>query len=436
MVSGVKISELPTGTDLSDAYVPFIKGGINYKGLAALFTNIVSGIGKETDVLSSSDLYNVDDFDPGYIFSIEDTESNAVAAGAPVSGLGDADPVFWSIFTIGTSEYKIQFAYSGQADIERVFYRFYENTTNLYWSPWYQFGNQKLPRFQQLFDPPNDGRTVNQNLVFLANQALNSSTTQIIESISEDFEQYSDGKVRYIGDRGALYMSIECGICGDNQLGGAMFMTVRPMRNRSIPDDLGFMSVFRGTNGETSPCPTFLVLVQKYDVITIAGEMITSGDDLDLRGWNLYGEFDSWVDPEDVMGAELFENPDITSTDGFTPDGNTSLAVNSEGDLVASADGAGASTFTADISGLTIGLKYRVLVGAKRGASGTGQQITSANWFSGFASTTIDTTSEDYFVFDVEATATSGTMTFTVDSASVAGGEELIISEYSIKEYL
>lgn len=136
MVTGTKISEFTTTTDPESGFVPLVRGGVNYKILATLLQANYSGIGRETVVLSSSDLYNIDEFEPGFIYSVDDTEDNVVAAGGPASGLAGGASVFWSFFTFGTDTQKTQLAFSPQDDIEKFLIRYGQIGSDAVFSAW------------------------------------------------------------------------------------------------------------------------------------------------------------------------------------------------------------------------------------------------------------------------------------------------------------
>jgi hypothetical protein len=131
------ILEMEEATELTGfEYLPIVQGGVNKKALSSLALNIISGIGRDALVLTED--YDVDEFEAGFIYQIEGTETYATTRGAPTSGLSGGDAVSWTIFTVGTDELKAQLAWAAQSNIERFYFRFAEIGTDAVWSSWFR----------------------------------------------------------------------------------------------------------------------------------------------------------------------------------------------------------------------------------------------------------------------------------------------------------
>jgi hypothetical protein len=429
MVTGVKISELASLTNLDNAFVPVIKGGVNYKTLASFFTNLVSGIGQETEVLSSSDGYDIDTFGVGDIVSISDTETNAVAAGAPASGLSGASNVFWSIFTFGTDTMKTQLAFSPQVDIEKFFIRFGEIGSAAVWSEW-SLLSQNASNFPTL---KLNSQTMVTPIIVTSTAIYYdvrcSAVRTFVEPECRYFEDLGDGTAKYICPIPSI-MEFTDDICGYMSTGG-YFVYYQHERNGYIQGDPTQIV----QDEQTIMTVSSTMFMQYGDIISLKYRNVSNTLNLTLYGLQRYGNFKGWAIEDDYLGAELFENPDITSTDGFTATSCT-LSVNSDGELLAVATGLPAYV-DIDINAITSAVRCRVSVTGKRGSQGSFQTFDSID----FVSNTIDpenfsTTSEETIVRDGLTYTTSGIVRLQVASISGAINDELIVTAVSVKEYL
>lgn len=289
-----------------------------------------------------------------------------------------------------------------------------------------------VPYFQQVQSVPTD----------TADTAIASSgviyqivpaTTSCPTELNNDFEQYANGSVRYIGTE-PVFMLSNPQLYG-RILGAAAITTIFYLRRNGAVVTGGARGTVTGasTADVANVDMSCLIKLQQYDVISTGVNNTTNTQSYRCVGFANTGTFGGYLTEAQIVGSELFANPTISSTTGFGGEVNCSLSA-SGGELTATATGAGAATFTASLSGLNGSAKGRLIVGAKRGGSGTGQEITSTT-FGTITATSIDTTSEDFYVFDINETGSSGTVTFTID-ASASGGESLIITSLSFKEYV
>lgn len=430
MATGTRIPDLPTTTESENGYIPVDIAGVTYKILASLLTNLVSGIGKETTVFSASDSYDVNQFSVGYLYSISDTEANAVAAGCPVSGLDDGDAVFWTIFTFGTNEYKTQLAFSPQADIEKAFVRFGEIGSDAVWSQWFELTTQNNPRFSQNQEDPTG--TADTALTAGNPALVEADTTEMPASLNHLFEAYSNTEVRYIGKK-PIWMMLKPQISG-RILGGAAISTyLYLLRNGLVVPGGSRGTVTGGSTADVGNLdPSIPVLLNQYDVISNFIENPTNNQSFRCVGFSNVGEYMRDAIEDEVLGPELFENPNMTSTDGFTAN-NCSLSA-SGGELTATCTvGSSDSNTYATISGLTVTSRYRVVVKAKRGVQGVQQEVTTV--FGDTESDQIALTTEEVFVYDKIAGFTTDTVTIRV-GISAALNDEVIITGLSVREYL
>ena len=186
------------------------------------------------------------------------------------------------------------------------------------------------------------------------------------------------------------------------------------------------------TTGYNSPSNTSKIIVGLGDTIGDAIVNNSNTTNMTVIGLKKSGLAIATIAESDVLEAELFENPNIEDTDGFTSVVGCDLAA-SGGVLTATSNLIGLSTFTASVTGLTVSSLYRVVIPAARGVQGVGQAISALTW-GVIVSTPVLLTSTHTFVFDVVATATSGTALFTV-GATAAIGDEFLISGLSIRRY-
>jgi hypothetical protein len=167
------------------------------------------------------------------------------------------------------------------------------------------------------------------------------------------------------------------------------------------------------------------------DTINLAAVNLDTNVNFRKVKLELHGDFKGWVSESDILGDELFVNPNIDDTTGFF--GSTTTISASGGELLSVAT-ATTSLTTATVSGLTIGERYRIHVSAKRGAQGTTQSIPSVSFGTIVAQDVTTTSFVDYY-FDVVATFTAGTVNIGANTSG-AIGDEIIINYLSVKEYL
>lgn len=290
------------------------------------------------------------------------------------------------------------------------------------------FNASDVPYFLLVADPINDVTSYTTTLTATVEANLNTGPTQLNAADTNLFEEYGNGYVRYLGDNPALmYVVADFPILlatGTDDILTAIARNGLSMQRGKRVFKLSNSGGYKGMNIAS------LSKVQKYDVLNTRVTNLEASANVSVVGFYMSGLFGGYTTISQT--AELFVNPTISGTTGFGGEVNCTLS-ELGGELTATASGAGASTFTASLSGLDGGVRGRLVVGAKRGGSGTGQAITSVS-FGTIAAKTIDTTTEDFYVFDIDETGSSGTITFTVDP-SASGGESLIITSLSFKEY-
>jgi len=141
------------------------------------------------------------------------------------------------------------------------------------------------------------------------------------------------------------------------------------------------------------------------------------------------------------LGAELQVNWDMSQ--GLTAWGSNAsaslLALSYLGEdsvrITLDASVASQSGFMS-VSGLEVGKSYRVVIRACIGDSAGNQQVGAFNWAANQI-TNVDNTVYQNFEFDIVATSASGNTNFRVSSgAGGTAGDELYISQCSIREIL
>jgi len=255
-------------------------------------------------------------------------------------------------------------------------------------------------------------------------------TAELKDSDSSLFEEHTLGGLKYIGTSPTRFLASSN--CTIEPVSGAEIYYLQHAKNGTVINSGVGNEVF--VDGSVRP---FQQAAPHQSIVTmLTGDRVftdvsaTAGTvNVNTTSYDLALTPISTLSESDVLGAELFANPDITDTTGFT--GNSATVTASGGELTAEAT-AGAATLEAAVSGLTIGERYRIAISAKRGSQGTSQYITSTN-FGTISSAPILLTSYVDFYFDVVATGTSGAITMTVSGSS---GDELLINSFSVKEYL
>lgn len=240
------------------------------------------------------------------------------------------------------------------------------------------------------------------------------------------FEDLGSGRVRYIGGTPAvMVITSECAmgtISGADSCCHAIWRNMGPV----APLRLSVLNVF------LYPVYSARIALQQGDILSNAFINYDTSIDLRVSGITMRGVFESTITAAEIVGAELFENPNMTSTDGFTA-GDTVLGV-SGGELTITANDAN-SACTANISGLTVGENYRIEIIAKQGAQGATQTISAISFGLLYEVVNIDTADFESYFIDVIATSTSGTITLAASNAG-ASNDELVLSYLSVKEYL
>ena len=296
------------------------------------------------------------------------------------------------------------------------------------------FNASDVPRFSFRTDPADAQLSPADQIALTTGveTELNTSTTVLTDQGSNLFEQVSDGNVRYIGTK-PFYLFFAPSLSGDMNSGTFSTLIVSTRRNDlAVPSGYFCITPRSGKNADVTPSGSGVMLVNPQDIISMGLTNVTSNDDYDMRYQGLTGWFGGWATESDVLGAELFENPNIDDDTGFTG-GNASLDDSVDNELLVTAT-AGTGYADASITGLEIGERYRVVASAKRGAQGTTQKLGFTDW-GNTTTTDITTTSEQTVVIDIVATATSGFFRFQANSVG-AVGDEIIITGLSVKKYL
>jgi len=139
------------------------------------------------------------------------------------------------------------------------------------------------------------------------------------------------------------------------------------------------------------------------------------------------------------LGEELQVNWDMSQ--GLTAWGSSATsslqAVNDNGEdaVLITQTGASPASGNMSISGLEIGKNYRVRIRARRGVQGDQQRVGSFQWSNNIVTFITESTYQTV-TLDVTATATSGLSFLIVAQSGGAVGDEMYVSELSIREIL
>ena len=141
----------------------------------------------------------------------------------------------------------------------------------------------------------------------------------------------------------------------------------------------------------------------------------------------------------DRLGDELQVNWDmsqgLTAWDSSDTASLQSVNDNGENAVLITQIGASPASGNMSISGLEIGKNYRVRIRARRGAQGDQQRVGSFQWSNNIV-TFITDTAYQTISLDVTATATSGLSFLIVAQSGGSVGDEMYVSELSVREIL
>lgn len=143
----------------------------------------------------------------------------------------------------------------------------------------------------------------------------------------------------------------------------------------------------------------------------------------------------------DGLGPELQSNWDMSQgVAGWAVSGATIESVTESGEqaVLITSVSAPFDRGELSVSGLEIGAMYKLVVRAKKGAQGSDQEIWdggSPTW-ANIPRTTIDSAGFENIVFNVEALAASGVTSIFANISAGASGDEIYVSEISIRKIL
>lgn len=255
------------------------------------------------------------------------------------------------------------------------------------------------------------------------------STSELPPEMNNLFEDVGDHKARYIGETPALFLlrTFLKGRLNSGGQGGERSYAVNDLIREYTRSEVSLSQATVGGNNHFGR-----LILQKGDVFSTYMKCIGANKSWVGGQVQMFATFEGYV-TEDILGSELFLNPDLISVSGFTGV-NATISNPSAGEILAEATST-ASSVDVSVSGLTIGKRYRMVVPAKRGSQGTEQSIDSID-FGTIISSPILLTSTKEFVFDIEATAVSGDVNVIINSTGASGDEVVFNSQFSIKEYI
>jgi len=240
------------------------------------------------------------------------------------------------------------------------------------------------------------------------------------------FESDGLGTSTYIGEEPAM-MVFESEFCAGAVSG--IVLSHQAIWRNGMPVAPTRKSVFG-----VFDCPDISsrIPVQYGDKISNAVLNLENSVDFRLVGLTVRGTFDGAMTEAEINGAELFENPNITSTDGFAVNVNATISA-SAGELTIESTAASGGAI-ATVNGLTVGRPYRIEISAKRGAQGTLQDVQAFGLVIR-ANTAILTTGFVTYIIDTVADGITGDIDLNA-ALGGAAGDELVINYLSVKEYL
>jgi hypothetical protein len=245
------------------------------------------------------------------------------------------------------------------------------------------------------------------------------------------FEQVSNGVYKYLGDDPAA-------LWFNTKLKG------RPNSNRDL-----YLSLYRN-NLEFLEGPQSLTAVAAWSMHTLKTFIILQKNDIISAyieqtiapiapfietNYQNSAEFLGYVNESDIVGPELFENPDLLSLDGITGVAGVALSLIEGGGVLATRDtGAGAfSQPIITITGCTTSARHRLQFSLKRGAQGTAQDFYIQNAFT-VVSTAVNAGDATIYVFDF--IAITATVQIVPGTGPTDGDEIEILAPITCKEYL
>jgi len=126
------------------------------------------------------------------------------------------------------------------------------------------------------------------------------------------FTDNGDGTVTYTGNPALLQTTCSLDIGADSSTRSLLINTEK---NGGVYGNTPRLRVNTTIRLETI---STTLPIMSGDVLGMALTNILDGGDIAIRGAQFSGNFKGWLSESDILGPELFENPNITSTDGFS----------------------------------------------------------------------------------------------------------------------